>query len=936
MIEGPFEHLSTWCLDLTNECLRRGRQEFSLPPKAFALLRYMVTNPGKLLTSQELEYAVWGNRPPGTDTLLKGLIRDLRKILNDDRHNPQFIKTKYKRGYEYIGNITLLGHGAPYYPSLIKVVGRELELDQLIQQFEYALQGERQVVFITGETGIGKTTLLQAYLEQITSRHNLWLVGAQCVEIFGKREPYLPILTALGKLCHGTNDRQFIECLDKYAPSWLLQMPALLTPSYADELQRRTLGLTRERMLREISEAFTMLSIERGVILYVEDLHWADRSTLDLINYLVHDHQQAQLMVIGTYRQEDAFEQTHPLKKIHQNLCKYERFKELSLQSLTETALGSYIERWYPGLPARLTGLVHRRSDGNPLFMVNILKDLCVQGILAKVDGQWTLETDLEAINLTIPATLQQLIEKKLNQLNAGDRELLEVASIAGTSFLSPALAAGLDIEIETVEERCAALARQEQFLRERGMVTWPDGTPAARYEFIHGLYQELLQQRVTPNRCCRLHRCIGERLEKGYINNTHDVAVELAWHFEEGHDLPKAVRYFEQAVGQALYRHASQEASEHLGKALALLESLPADIERNQQEFRLQMMLGTVLMTTEGYGSIRVNQAYNRAFKLSEEFGEAFQNFQANRGLFGIFFATADLKKAYELGKQLVGIAHNNPDSVFFHEEACQALGSVLFHLGEFELSLKYFEKGIIEHQYDQHHQHISLLGHDPVIICRIYAAVIQWLLGYEKQALIMADQAIDLARKLEHPYSLCLALNCWCLFQQLRLCTEKVHANLPEAIQLAEQYSFTHWRGVAKISQGWLLSQQGQVENGFRCIKEGLSVYQAAGIKIMMPYYSTLLANIHAQMGEIDLGIDKCASILTDISISNDCWCEAEVHRLYGEMLLEKSKFLRAQHKKVTILEAKKSFLRAIKISRLKKAKVWELRAISSIKDL
>src|SRR5262249_43904914 len=358
---GPYR------LDTGNEQLWWGARLLPLRPKPFALLRYLVERRGRLVPKAELLRAVWPDTVV-SGGVLKNYIRDLRVVLSDDAEAPRFIETVARRGYRFIaavqdGESLAFSHNpgrssrAPSLKSQVSsLVGRERELAQLQRWSEKALAGERQVVFVTGEGGIGKTTLVNTFLEQLMIGRELWIGWGQCIEHFGVGEAYLPVLAALGQLCRDPGSTRLQEFLRQYAPSWLVQLPALLSAAELEVLQRKPVGATRERMLREMVEALEAVTAEQPLVLVLEDLHWSDSATLDLLAFVARRRQPARLLVIGTYRPVDMIMREHPLKTIKQELQIHKQCEELPLGLLGVAAVEAYLEGRFAGsrIPAAL------------------------------------------------------------------------------------------------------------------------------------------------------------------------------------------------------------------------------------------------------------------------------------------------------------------------------------------------------------------------------------------------------------------------------------------------------------------------------------------------------------------------------------------------------------------------------------------------------
>src|SRR5262245_34156507 len=355
---GPF------CLDPLDKRLRRGPKAVPLTPKAFDVLHDLVRHAGRLVTKRQLLDDVWPGVHVG-EAVLKVCVREIRRALGDAAGAPRFVETVHGRGYRFIA--PLEHEASPGAASRRSpFVGRTAELQRLRAALERARRGHRQLVFVTGEPGIGKTSLVDAFLDEAAADFAVAAAKGHCLEHTGAGEAYLPVLEALGRLCRAPDGERVVAALRKYAPTWLVQMPFLVTPADRGHLTREILGTTRDRMLREITEALEVLTAETPLLLVLEDLHWSDHATGDLIGWLARGPGPGQLLLIGTYRPADVQAQArqHPLRAIvHgprvQGVC-----EELILDLLNETAVGGFLEARFPGhkFPETLGRLIHRRT----------------------------------------------------------------------------------------------------------------------------------------------------------------------------------------------------------------------------------------------------------------------------------------------------------------------------------------------------------------------------------------------------------------------------------------------------------------------------------------------------------------------------------------------------------------------------------------------
>src|SRR6185295_2817966 len=315
----------------------------------------------------------------------------------------RFIETLPKRGYRFLAPLeevalTPAPAGGP------GPVGRDRDLAELDGHLRKALQGQRRLVLVTGEAGVGKSTLLDGFEQRLTGHDGMRIARGQCVEGFGGKEAYYPILDAFGQLIRGPGAEGIIQILASQAPTWLIQFPALLKAEQREALQREILGATRERMVREICEALELLTVTDPLALVLEDLHWADPSTLDLISALARRRGPCKLLVLGTYRPVDVILLQSPLKALRQDLVMHKLCFEIALERLTEPDVAGYLAAEFPGqIPAGLAELVYRHSEGNPLFMTAIVSDLLKSGLLVQEEGAWRLTARLSQIVPSVP-----------------------------------------------------------------------------------------------------------------------------------------------------------------------------------------------------------------------------------------------------------------------------------------------------------------------------------------------------------------------------------------------------------------------------------------------------------------------------------------------------------------------------------------------------
>jgi DNA-binding winged helix-turn-helix (wHTH) protein/tetratricopeptide (TPR) repeat protein len=594
-------------LDTANQCLwRRGdagqEERILLTPKAFAVLAHLVEHAGRLVTPDELLEAVWSGRVIEPQAVRKHIL-EVRTALGDRPKNSLFIETLPKRGYRFIAGVSETaassGPVASGGPAQSTLVGRGGALGVLHEAWRRALSGERQIVLITGEPGIGKTALAEEFLRRVAvGERSIRIVHGQCTEGYGSREAYGPMLDALGQLCRGPQAEPIIQILFTEAPTWLAQLPTLLTREHRATLQREILGATRERMVREIGDALDSITAETALLLLFEDLHWVDDSTVDLISALARRRTPAKLMLLATCRPLDAEPASPSLRGRIPDLLVHRLCREIALTPLSEAEVEEYLAMQSPAgrppasrPPPGLSALVHRHSEGNPLFMVSALEHMAKCSLLNHVGGRWELRVPLEQIELQVPEDLRHMIEARLEPLSAQEQSALELASIAGVAFCASVISTPAQFDSHSVEDLYEELSRRHHIVKWAATQSLPDGSMTERYEFVHALYRQVLYDRQLPGRRARLHRQIGERLAALYASRVEEVVPELAYHFEQAADWPRAADYLRQAAQIAGRRYAHREADALLARALELVSHL-SGAQRAQAEPQLLVAL--------------------------------------------------------------------------------------------------------------------------------------------------------------------------------------------------------------------------------------------------------------------------------------------------------------------------------------------------------
>ncbi|HTU51428.1 MAG TPA: AAA family ATPase [Acidobacteriaceae bacterium] len=593
-------------LDTSNECLWQDSVQINLPPKPFAVLRYLVENPGRLISHDELLDALW----PETyvqPQVLRTYMLDLRKILGDDPGCPRFIQTLPKRGYCFVAQVKDAGApdsaaaatSEPQAAISDGVVGREQELARLKTLARELAYGHRQTVFVTGPTGIGKTALVEAACHQMVAILSASMAWGQCVDGLGKKEDCYAVMELLRQLCASPVGETATRILANIAPAWLA---ALRREPDATIIDARS---PQPKAPGDLCRALEEMAKEKALILVFEDLQWANDSTLELISALARRRTPTKLMLLATYSFHCGPTE-HPLKGLKQDLVMHRQCTELALAPLAKTAIRQLLSRELEQeeLPPGLDTFIYQHSEGNPLFAIALLRHLISDHFLIRAGangaGQWEQHARFPDMETGVPQELVQLIDPEIEKLSTTEQRVLEAASLMRVVFPVWAVAAALNQDPAETEETCDKLARRLCFVHRAGHDELPDGTRSDFYAFAHGLYREVLYQKQTASRRAKGHTRIAERLRELFAGREDKVAREVALHYESAGNWKHAATALRTAARHAYQRQEYSEAAQLLQHSLAIAENLN-DGERGiiEQEIQAELEMARLAIGT-------------------------------------------------------------------------------------------------------------------------------------------------------------------------------------------------------------------------------------------------------------------------------------------------------------------------------------------------
>ncbi len=786
---------------------------------------------------------------------------------------------------------------------LTRFVGRDIELATLIDRWERAQDGEGQNVVVLGEAGVGKSRLVYQLHEHLAAVPHTWL---ECgATPYTEGTPFHPIIALaaqglafapedtaaeqLGKLEVRLGALASTETVALLADFLGLPPPTRLQLS--PELQRRkTIDLLVQWTLS--------LSAAQPLVVFVEDLHWCDVSTLELLGHLIGQSPTARVLLLATARPE--FTPPWPTR---------ENLTTLSLARLTKRHARDMIATLAgTELPADTLDALVARADGVPLYVEELTKAMAEPGAARSVEA--------------IPASLADSLMGRLDRLSTA-KEVAQRAAVLGREFGYPLLAAM--VEMPGMDE--AALRQGLARLIDAEIVFARGEPPAATYTFKHALIQETAYQSLLKRTRQQLHARVAEVLEERFPERVASEPEVIARHYDQAGLATQAIMHYQRAGERATQRSANEEAIGHLRRALALVATLPETRERHQMELGLQMAIGVPLAAARGWSHPEYEQTYTRARELASEIADSHEVPRVLVGMGDVHIMRGNIATAFEIAQEALSAAERTGDAVDLLGAHVQVGESSLLQ-GNFSRALHHYDHSIRAYDPQAHGSLAYTLGWDAGVVTRGDAAVCHFYLGYPDRGLVGSEEAMALAKRVGHPLSLAVAL-AWGGLVRFELGDfERMRQRAGELIGLAEQVGLPFWSGHGRVLRGWVRVASGESEAGIAEMQEGLIELDRKGIAILAPWSLSMLAQGLQKVGRHDealgalgLGV-ACAK-------KGQHYYDAELHRQRAEILL-------AMDGHAVEEEAEVLFGQSLEIARRQEAKTFELRAATSLARL
>jgi serine/threonine protein kinase/tetratricopeptide (TPR) repeat protein len=770
-----------------------------------------------------------------------------------------------------------------------KTVGRESERKELRRAYERVTDGHSLILGVSGEPGMGKTSLVEDFLLEIASRPERPIVArGRCSERLAGAEAYLPMLEALDSLLHRVSGESVQTLMKSVAPTWYLQVATRsVEESSMAELRADAVSASQERMKRELGAFFQDISTPRAVVLFLDDIHWADVSTVDSLNYLADRFADMRVLVLTTYRTAEMALAQHPFLQISNNLRSRGRFEEIALSFLGPGDVERYIALEFPEhrLPADFPALVHAKTEGSPLFMADLVRYLKDSGGIVEENGVWTLARSMSMLPRDLPGSVRSMIARKIEQVEERDRALLLAASVQGPVFDSAVVSEAIEMDPAEVEERLDVLERVHVFVKRGNEYEFPDLTLTLRYQFVHVLYQNMLYASLQPTRRATLSGRVARALV-AHGDDAPSSAAPLAVLFEAARDFAASARYYFAAAQHSIGLFGFREALSLAERGIKALRGMPEGPERIQHELGLQMIRGQALRMMKGWAAPELEPVFARASTLCQALEDPPEVFPVRWALTLFHAIRGDLRVYRERAAELMVQAERSKHPAYLMA-AHHLVGVSLEFLGNMAESSEVLDRGRDLHRPSEHATYTAMFGLDPGMIARAMSSRPLWALGYPDRAHERARETLALARSQQQPVTLAFALVVAQGIHLYRGEAQQAVSMGDEIVALSREYELKQESEWGRSFQGAALASLGRVTEGIEQLEHSLSVQQAIGSGLVRTAFLALLAEMLASARRIEDGLRAVDEGFAHAEASLEGGYLAELHRARGELL-------------------------------------------------
>ena len=807
-----------------------------------------------------------------------------------------------------------------------QVIGRESVLEDLTSALESVESGHGQFRCISGEAGMGKSTVTEAFLQQVRGRDSKCLVGnGRSSERHGGTSSYMPIVESLMELVNmdesGTIARQMAEC----APTWYgLVFPGIDDGNVVQGLRANTQG----RMQHELGVLLGQVCSRQPVVICFDDFHWADVSTLDALVYLADRLDGLALFLIVSYRETELHQLEHPFLRARLGLRAHDSYREIVLQTWDQQQVSAVIESEFPEnrFPEEFPVRVFERTEGHPLFVTELLRYLKDDYTIAREQEVWVLTVRIDQITEGLPGSVRSMVERKVSRIKEDDWRLLSAAAVQGQDFDSAVLATVVQKDIADIEEQLEPLESVHTMVRLIDEQEMPDGTLSTRYSFDHILYHDYLQSNLRPSRLVSLARSTADALSKFYRQQLDDVAAELAHLFAAAREPEKAADHYLAAASKTTSVFAYRESAAMATSGLDILASAPQSADRDRRELLLQLALGRSLCMTEGYGSYETMNCFARALELSKEVDDGEQNLDLVWSLWMAYTNTGNRGKSLELSDRLQTMVSDASDPVVF-AAAHLAAGFASELAGNLRQAREHFQKVIDVEMTSSSLDRASRFVADPLILARGNQLRLLVLMGLAKESEDRWRRNLALVDggNLD-PRSIAGLLIEGAWYHAFNHRFEDALNLTERAIEISQKYDFFMEMQWATFVQSWANTQVGDVDQGLSGMAGFIGFIDATGALMYAPLFYAIHCEVLINCGRLDEAGKSVTRGLEIIDHTGQGYFASEIYRLHGNIA--------AEQKQLDVALA--SHEKAYNIAKEQDARLLELRAALSLSSL
>jgi tetratricopeptide (TPR) repeat protein len=759
-------------------------------------------------------------------------------------------------------------------------VGREKERDRIRAAFLSSSSGAGTMVAIAGDAGMGKTTIVEDSLSEIQADPAAaWIVRGRCSERLSNTDAFVPIFDCLADLIRTDPEGQVARLLEETAPTWFAQVAPGRRADAAGSVARE---VSRERMRREFARLFETLSSVRPVVLFLDDLHWADASTCDLLAYLGSRMKDMRILILATYR-PSGLPTAHPFLPVRLSLERTGVCHEIPLGFLTASDVEQYLNIRFPGhtFPCQFVEVVRERTEGSPLFLSDMIGFLLNGGVLGNEAGQWRLAREVAEIRKVIPTTSHSMIRLQIEQFSALDRKILHCASVQGVEFDSEVVSRALALESMEVEEQLQSLERVHRFVRFIGERTCLDRAVSIRYRFAHVYYQNALYADLMPARRTALSLAVAHALVALNGDTSRSMAAEVALLFECGRDDGRASEFYLRAARYAASLFAYPEAIVLCERGLASLRLLPESRERDARELRFTQILALAQMATCGFAAPEAEKTHRRSRELCLRLNENGRLVKALWGIHTCVINAGELARALELAQEMRRVADESKDPVAI-VESLHALGTTWAFMGNLVDARRALESILTVLPSDEHRFSPSVYVLDTYVTTLSMLARVLARLGFAQESLERARSSLSFANELAHPPSVAYA-TFWVGWMR-HACGEYALGCSPleAAMLLGHKHSLPQIVEWGRVVHGSCLAHLGNVADGMSEMQTSLDNQLAMHCLLERPYCLTLLAEALVLAGRAQEALILCDEALQIAHRTHARSYEEETHQI------------------------------------------------------